>query len=88
MRPLVPSAITADGGGTSSAGLELKKPSGLSMKPTEVTGITGQSSIRGTCVWPKLYQTTTSVEARSRSAFVHAPSPVSAVLWFGYSPAG
>ena len=51
-----------------AAGLALKKPSGLSVKPTEATGMTGQSSILGICVWPKLYQTTTSVASRPRSS--------------------
>lgn len=36
------------GGGTSSAGLPTKKLSGFKEKPTVSTGITGQSSERGT----------------------------------------
>ena len=36
------------GGGTSSDGLRSKKPTGLSWKPIVATGITGQSSGRGT----------------------------------------
>ena len=36
------------GGGTSSAGLRSKKPQGLSAKPIRATGMTGQSSGRGT----------------------------------------
>ena len=51
------------GTGRSSAGLRSKNPSGRSVKPTETTGITGQSSSRGMWVPPKVYQTT-----RSRSA--------------------
>ena len=35
-------------GGTSSAGLRSKKPTGLSVKPAVVTGMIGQSSGRGT----------------------------------------
>src|SRR5690242_9825019 len=38
------------GAGTSSVGLRSKKPVGLRMNPVLVTGITGQSSVRTTCV--------------------------------------
>ena len=47
-------------GGTSSAGLRAKNPTGLSWKPAVVTGMIGQSSGRGTWWWPNVYQTTTS----------------------------
>ncbi|APW63873.1 hypothetical protein BSF38_05459 [Paludisphaera borealis] len=57
-----------EGGGRSRAGLPSKKPSGRSMKPTEATGMTGQSSKRGTWVWPKVYQRTRSRSAMSRLA--------------------
>ena len=56
------------GRGTSSAGFRSKKPTGLSMKPIGVTGITGQSS--GRTMWwaPKVYQTTTSVFSSGASS--------------------
>ena len=38
----------ACGGGTSSAGFRSKKPTGFSLNPIVTTGITGQSSGRGT----------------------------------------
>src|SRR5262245_48397526 len=65
------------GGGTSRAGLRSKKPSGRSAKPMEETGITGQSSGRGTCMWEKTYHRTTSVFSTLRLAAVHLgrPSP-------------
>ncbi len=65
------------GGGRSSAGLELKNPSGRSEKPIDETGMTGQSSMRGMWVKPKVYHRTRSVSAILRSAFVHFASPVS-----------
>ena len=46
----VQSCYHPGGGGRSSAGLALKNPSGRRRKPTELTGITGQSSTRGMCV--------------------------------------
>ena len=54
--------------GMSSAGLPAKKPAGLSLKPTWVTGITGQSSGRTTWWAPNVYQSTTSVSSVGRSA--------------------
>ena len=44
-------------GGKSIAGLCSKNPSGLSMKPSEATGMTGQSSGRGAWACPNTYQT-------------------------------
>jgi hypothetical protein len=52
----------------SRAGLPAKKPDGLSLKPTCVTGITGQSSGRTTWWAPNVYQSTTSVASVSRPA--------------------
>ena len=48
-------------GATSSAGLQSKKPTGISVKPVYSTGITGQSSGRGTWVTPNVCHTTMSV---------------------------
>src|SRR5207244_7821594 len=64
-------------GGTSRAGFWSKKPNGWRVKPTYSTGITGQSSGRGTWLTPKEYQTTTSVFSRGRSPAVNdgRPSP-------------
>jgi hypothetical protein len=62
-------------GGTSSAGLELKKPVGLSEKPIYEVGMTGQSSGRGIWWWPIVYHTTMSVLEIGRSASVHAVTP-------------
>src|SRR5437660_4617323 len=73
-------------GGTSSAGLRSKKPTGLSVKPMEETGITGQSSGRGMWLWPIVYQTTTSVSSIERFARVNMGRPVSVGFWFGYLP--
>ena len=42
------SQCARSGGGTSSAGLRSKKPTGRSWNPQYATGITGQSSSRGT----------------------------------------
>src|SRR6185503_12622227 len=52
-------ARTLAHGATSSAGLASKKPDGLRWNPTMSTGITGQSSTRGTWWIPKTYQSTT-----------------------------
>src|ERR1700752_4718205 len=46
---IVPQHPPLADGGRSSAGLASKKPSGLSMKPIEETGMTGQSS--GLGIW-------------------------------------
>ena len=46
--------------GKSIAGFFPKNPQGSRRKPAACTGITGQSSGRGLCVTPKVYQTTTS----------------------------
>ena len=75
-------------GGTSSAGLRSKKPTGLSWKPAVVTGMIGQSSGRGTWWWPNVYQTTTSVavDRRGRRSSTRA-GPRRRGAWFGYSPA-
>ena len=59
------------GGGTSSAGLRSKKPTGTSWNPQYSTGMTGQSSGRGTCVTPNVCHTTMSVPTSDRSAAVH-----------------
>ena len=48
--------------GTSRAGLERKKLSGLRWNPARSTGITGQSSLRGKWFVPNTYQTTTLAE--------------------------
>ena len=65
--PLPPWTI---GGGTSSAGLRSKKPTGFSEKPMYDTGMTGQSSGRTTWWEPNVYQTTTSVFSIGSSFFV------------------
>src|SRR5207248_8410348 len=74
-------------GGTSSAGLRSKNPTGISMKPVYSTGMTGQSSGRTKCVSPNVYQTTTSVPAIGRSCADHRGKPSPPSCWFGYSPA-
>jgi NAD(P)-dependent dehydrogenase (short-subunit alcohol dehydrogenase family) len=60
----VPSSIAARTSrhhlGTSNAGFLAKKPAGRSVKPAVVALITGQSSGRGMCVTPNVYQATTS----------------------------
>ena len=58
------------------------------MKPVRVTGITGQSSGRGTCVGPKVCHITMSWPSMSRSAAAYAGSPPPPGLWFTKSPAG
>ena len=78
----------ASGAGTSSVGLRSKKPVGLSMNPVLVTGITGQSSVRTTCVGPNVCHTTMSWPSMSRSAAAYAGSPPPPGLWFTKSPAG
>ena len=75
-------------GGTSSAGLRSKKPTGRSWKPQVATGITGQSSRRGTWCEPNTYQSTISVSSSERSAAVQRGRPSPPACWFGYSPAG
>ena len=67
--PITSSATHSPTGGKSIAGLRAKKPSGRSMKPMDETGITGQSSMRGTCMCENTYHTTTSVFATLRGAF-------------------
>ena len=52
------------------------------------TGITGQSSTRGTWWRPKTYQSTTSVPAIGRCALVQVPRPSSASDWLTNSPHG
>src|SRR5205823_5606814 len=53
-------------GGTSIAGLRSKNPSGLSINPMVETGITGQSSGRGTWLWANTYHNVRSVLTISR----------------------
>ena len=48
--PAFRSVACVRGGGTSIAGLRSKKPTGFRWNPARSTGITGQSSGRGTCV--------------------------------------
>ena len=72
-----------DGGGTSSAGLESKKPTGIRWNPQYSTGITGQSSGRGEWETPKVCQATMSVSTRERSADVHLGRPSPPRCWFG-----
>ena len=45
------------------AGFLSKNPSGFGWNPSEQTGMTGQSSGRGTWLWAKTYQTTRSLDA-------------------------
>jgi hypothetical protein len=56
-------------------GLRSKKPVGLSTKPQRATGMTGQSSGRGTCVGPNVCQTTMSSPSISRSPATKAGMP-------------
>lgn len=58
-------------------------PAGMSGKPQRSTGITGQSSGRGTWVTPKVCHTTTSVPVRDRSAAVQRGRPSSPGCWLG-----
>jgi hypothetical protein len=51
------------GGGRPMAGFLSKNPSGFGWNPSEQTGMTGQSSGRGTWLWAKTYQTTRSLDA-------------------------
>ncbi len=53
------------------------------MNPTDETGITGQSSSRGMCVWPNVYQTTRSRSPRSRSAAVQLRQAIAAGVLVG-----
>ena len=76
-----------DGGGTSSAGLRSKNPTGTSEKPVDSTGMTGQSSGRTRWVTPKVCHTTISVSSIGRSCSVHTANPSSPLLWLGCSPA-
>src|SRR6185503_18949860 len=55
---------------------------------TMLTGITGQSSTRGTWWMPKTYQSTTSVSSIGRCARVQTASPSSEADWFTNSPHG
>src|SRR6185437_8546779 len=74
--------------GTSSVGFRSKNPVGFSMNPVRVTGMTGQSSVRTTCVGPNVCHTTMSCPSRSRFAATYAGSPPPPGLWFTKSPAG
>jgi hypothetical protein len=76
------------GGGTSRVGLRSKKPVGLRMKPQRATGMTGQSSGRGTWVGPNVCHTTMSWPSMSRSAAVNAGRPAPPGCWLTKSPAG
>src|SRR5262245_57227532 len=69
--------------GTSKAGLREKKPAGIILNPTCVTGITGHSSGRGMCVMPIVYHTTTSWLANVSLFPAHRVSPAPPRLWFG-----
>ena len=71
------------GGGTSSAGLRSKNPAGTSWKPVVSTGMTGQSSGRGTWVTPNVCHTTTSVPTSDRSAAVQRRQTVAARVLVG-----
>mmetsp|Transcript_22566 Transcript_22566/g.67198 ORF Transcript_22566/g.67198 Transcript_22566/m.67198 type:complete len:475 (+) Transcript_22566:357-1781(+) len=76
-------------GGRSTAGLQVKNPSGLSSKPTTSTGITGKSSTRGTCVMPNEYHSTGSVPGPSgASRSVQRDRPMHSVDCTTWSPAG
>src|SRR5579862_5716462 len=68
----------AGGGGTSIAGLRSKNPSGRNWNPSIATGITGQSSGRGTWLCPNTYHSAISVSSTFRFALVQfgRPSPV------------
>src|SRR5262249_28929200 len=70
-------------GGKSFAGFSAKNPCGFSRNPIYAVGITGKSSGRGICVWPKVYHNTTSVSSTGRSSSVHFPSPSPPWLWLG-----
>ena len=83
-----PAGQCGDGGGTSSVGLRSKKPVGLSVNPQRATGMTGQSSGRGTWVGPNVCQTTMSSPSMSRSPAMKAGSPAPPGFWFTKSPAG
>ena len=52
------------------------------------TGMTGQSSGRGTWVTPKVCQSTTSVSTSDRSAAVHARQAVAAGVLVGVVAGG
>ena len=60
-----------------------KKPKGINMKPVDSTGMTGQSSGRGTWVTPKECHSTMSVSTTERSRAVQAGSPAPPACWFG-----
>ena len=76
-------------GGTSSAGLRSKNPTGFSQKETVSTDITGHSSGRVMWWMPNTYQRTTSVSSIGRFCAVHSGSPRSASrLWTTNSPHG
>src|ERR1700733_15142845 len=49
--------------------------------------MTGQSSVRGKCVMPSVYQRTTSRSSTGRFAAVHCGSPLADVSRLGASPA-
>src|SRR5580692_1061662 len=58
------------------------------MNPQRATGMTGQSSGRGTCVGPNVCQTTMSWPSMSRSPAMKAGRPAPPGFWFTKSPAG
>ena len=61
---------------------------GRAGSPQYSTGMTGQSSGRGKCVTPNVYQSTTSVSTSDRSAAVHRGSPSPPACWFGIVAGG
>ena len=65
-----------------------KKPAGIILKPTCVTGITGHSSGRGMCVTPIVYQTTTSWFDSDSLLATQRGEPVAAAALVGIDPAG
>jgi hypothetical protein len=61
--------------------LPSKNPLGRNMKPTVLTGITGQSSGRTTWCAPIVYQTTTSVPSSDLSPLPNSGKPVLTCCW-------
>src|SRR5262249_34978248 len=68
--------------GTSSAGLRVKNPLGMSLNPARWTVITGHSSGRGMCVTPIVYHSTTSSFSTERLARTHLGRPSPPLLWW------
>src|SRR5512146_1904116 len=64
-------------------GFRSKNPTGTREKPASCTGITGQSSGRGLCVTPSVYQSTTSPPTSERFAAIHLTSPSPPSDWLG-----